>query len=166
MNTAKGQAASLLQSAKETISHLEKKLSTSNSKLGWAKHKLGRLSVKCQSYNRRVERLHVRVANLNAEVEFLKGEVEHVGDDVKGQGIQVSFKVFRQLTLQLHPDFDIEALKTLITPKVVEEVVIKVEEEITAAPEVVGTNNREISVEGKAFAQVPKVVEIKDADES
>lgn len=63
-------------------------------------------------------------------MELLKEEIEHAGEEAKGQDVQVGFKVFRQLMLHLHPDFDIRALEGLITPEVV---VIKVEEEVAIA---------------------------------
>lgn len=71
--------------------------------------------------------------------------------------------------LQLHLDFDIGVLEALVTPKVVEEVIIKVEEKVVTACrvalEVVGTNRRSVT-EAEVLAEAPDVVEIDDVDES
>lgn len=48
----------------------------------------------------------------------------------QGQAIQVSFEVFRQLLLQLQPNFVIKALKAQVTLEVVDAVIVEVEEEV------------------------------------
>lgn len=40
---------------------------------------------------------------------------EAIIDEVWGLSIQIGFKVFRQLLLQLNPSFDIQALEALVT---------------------------------------------------
>lgn len=68
--------------------------------------------------------------------------------------------------LQLHSNLDMEAFKALVTPEVVEEAVVEVEEEVTAArgatPEVVCTNNGGL----RAEAEVLEVVKVKDTNKS
>lgn len=63
-----------------------------------------------------MESLYMRVVGFTTKVEFLKGEVEQASDEARGLGVQASFKVFRQLMLQLHLDFYMEALEDLVTP--------------------------------------------------
>lgn len=93
----------------------------------------------------------MKVANLTTEV-------EHVGDEVMGQGVQAGFKAFCQLMLQLHPDFDMGALKVFVTSKVIKEAITEVEAEVAAACEAVledvGTNSGGFGVEAKAPARV------------
>lgn len=55
---------------------------------------------------------------MTAEVEFLKGkvkslndEVERASDEDRGKGVQVDFRIFCSLTLQLHPGFDLKPLR-------------------------------------------------------
>lgn len=57
--------------------------------------------------------------DLIVEVEFLNDEVEKARADARGKGVQVSFRIFCQLVLQLHSDFNIKALKALVTLEVV-----------------------------------------------
>lgn len=74
----------------------------------------------------------------------MKGEVEQVGDEARGQGVEAGFKIFYQLLLQLHPDFDMKALEALVMLEVVGEVVNMVEEEVAAAWKVAGMSGREL----------------------
>lgn len=112
----------------------------------------------------------MRDADLITEVKFLKRDVKHAGNKAKGQGVQASFKVFRQLMLQLHPNFDMGALKALVTLEVVEEAVIEVKEAVVTAgrvaPKASNTSEGEVGVETGASVGVPDVIEIKDTDES
>lgn len=61
-------------------------------------------------------------------MEFLRGEVEYATKEAKGRGVQASFKIFRQFTLQLHLDFNMKVLEALVTPVVVDRAIDKVEE--------------------------------------
>lgn len=99
-------------------------------------------------------------------MEFLKEEVEYAGDKTRGQGVQAGFKVFCQLMLQLYPNFNMGGLEAFITPKVVEEAVIKVEEEVVVAREATNANRGGAGVKTATLVRVPKVIEVKDADES
>lgn len=56
----------------------------------------------------------------------------HANDEAWGQGVQASFKVFHQLLLQFHPNFNIKALEALITLEVVRIAIAKVGEEVIA----------------------------------
>lgn len=77
--------------------------------------------------------LEWEVDGLHANAVDLTIEVERAGDEVRGQGIEVGLRVFRQLMLQLNLDFDMRALEVLITPEVVDEAVDRVEEEVAVA---------------------------------
>lgn len=77
--------------------------------------------------------LYARVANLTINVESPKGEAKYASDEASGRRVEAGFKVFHQLMLQLHLDFNMGALKALITPKVVKKAVIEVEEEVVTA---------------------------------
>lgn len=112
----------------------------------------------------------MKATNLTAKVEFLKGEVEQADDKAKGQGIQVEFKVFCQLMLQLYPNFDIGTLKALVTVEVVEEAIIEVKVEVITAcevaPKAMGTNSKGLKAKAEMPIGVLKVVKIKDVDRS
>lgn len=115
-----------------------------------------------------VESLHLRVVDFTVELKFIKREVEHAGEEARGKGIQGGFKVFRQLMLRLYPDFNIGTLKAFITPKVVEEVVIEVEDKVAAicgtALKAASASGGEAEAETRASAGVSKVIEIEYAD--
>lgn len=119
---------------------------------------------------REVESLHIRAADLTSKAEFFKGKVEHANDEARGHGVQVGFKVFHQLMLQLHLDFDIKALEALITLEVVEKAVTEVEAWVVVACEIaskiMGTNSARLKAEAEVFAGAPKVIEVNDVDES
>lgn len=58
--------------------------------------------------------------------------MERVSDEARGRGNQASFKIFCQLTLQLHPNFNIKALEAFVTPKVVGRAINEVEEKVAS----------------------------------
>lgn len=102
-------------------------MSTLTSKLEQANFKLNNLAYKLLKLQQEVRHLHTREADstikeadVTVEVEFLRGKVEHVDEKAKGKGIQASFKVFCQLILQLHLDFNIKAIEALVTLVVVD----------------------------------------------
>lgn len=53
-------------------------------------------------------------------------------DKAQGITIQVGFKVFRQLLLQLNLDFNIQALEALVTIEVMDAALIEAEAEVEA----------------------------------
>lgn len=67
-----------------------------------------------------------REVDFTIKVEFLKGE------EARGKGFQAGFKIFHQLMLQLHPNFDIKAFKALVTPTVVDQAIAEVEKGVVA----------------------------------
>lgn len=110
----------------------------------------------------------MKTINLTTKVEFLKGELKNATNEAKSQGILANFKVFHQLMLQLHPDFDMEALKAFVTPEVVVEAIIEVEEEVVATHEsiskVMHTSSGGVSAEVETRVEV--LNEVEDANGS
>lgn len=131
---------------KEEISSLTSKLNQANFKRYKLRHKILRLQQDVEHLSSQEVELiareassTVREVDLTANVEFLNGkveslnnEVEIASDKVKGGGVQVGFRIFHQVALQLHLDFDIKALEALVTLEIMGQVVNEVEEEVAA----------------------------------
>lgn len=70
--------------------------------------------------------------------------------------------------LQLHPNFNIEALKAFVTSKVVEQAVTEVQVKVAAtqgaAQEAAATSGGGSCVEIKVPVKAPKVVEVEEED--
>lgn len=69
----------------------------------------------------------------------VQGKATAVPDDAQGVGIQVGFKVFHQLLLQLDLDFKIQALEGLVALEAVDAAIL---DEVATSQE--GTTNDEI----------------------
>lgn len=85
---------SSLQSAKDTISDLEKDLHTSNARLKWFKYKLGETKCKLGAADLKASNLKEVVSDLNAEAELYKKEMGLIKDEAMDRRIDADFMIF------------------------------------------------------------------------
>lgn len=116
-----------LQSAKNTISVLEKDLHTSNARLGWFKYKLGETECKLEAAVLRTSDSEDAINGLNIEVELQKRETMWAEDEATDQGVDADFKIFRRLLLELYPAFDVGTFEARIMDEVINEAMDEVE---------------------------------------
>lgn len=91
-------------------------------------------------------------------------EAVAIVEEPQGFDIQMGFKVFCQLLLQLDFDFNIQALKALITPEAVDVTITKAEGEVTASQEgakIKGVADKEEAAQGATTVKVSGAVNLK-----
>lgn len=96
----------------------------SNARFRWFEYKLRR---KLGVVDLRALRLEEPINKLNIEVELQKEEMAWIEDKAMDWGIDASFKIFRQLLLELYPNFNIRAFKASMSKEVIEKVLDEVE---------------------------------------
>lgn len=82
-----------------------------------------------------IKELDTQAIYITAQVLEAQGEVATIADNAQGVGIQVGFKVFHQLLLQLDPNFNIKALEGFVTLKAVDAAIMEVEDEVATGHE-------------------------------
>lgn len=129
---------------KDAITHAEKELYASNAKLEWFKYKLNETKCQLGKVNLRASSLEERVCNLDVEVKLQKEVVTQVEDNAMDKGIDVGFKIFRRLLLEIQPNFNMVSLKACLSDEVINEAMDEVEREKAVAKEAASPSGSEL----------------------
>lgn len=136
------------------MSNMEKELHMSNTKLGWFEFKLGKTKRKLEAANLWASKLGRVIRDQDIAVELLKEVMTWAEDDATDWGIDVSFKIFKRLSLELHPDFDMKLLEAHLSDEIIHEAMDKVEREKATA-----------GLSGSSPAELPVVVRVNSGEE-
>lgn len=95
--------------------------------MGWFKFKFEEAERKLEAANLQVSLLDKTLWKQDVELEHQKEAIKQVEDDASDFGIDAGFKIFKQLLLELHSDFDMELLESRLSNKVIHEAMDEVE---------------------------------------
>lgn len=86
---------------KDVITRMEKELYASNAKFGWFEYKLCETKRQLNEANLHTSSLEEKVCNLDVEAKLQEEVIAQAEDDATNRGINVDFKIFGQLLLEV-----------------------------------------------------------------